>query len=323
MTRGSSCRRSLTRFWRLLDQVDVAWVLGPHPLGIAFALIAHARERRVVLGVRQDTLAYIRHRHPGRLGLRLTAWALELTWRGLTRLDATVVVGEDLARRYRGSRTLVPIAVSLIDDADLADAGTVLARPYDGDLRVLSVGRLDPEKNPLLLADVLARLRAFDPRWRLVVCGDGSERQALEARLRSHGLAAHAELRGAVPFHELRDAYATSHAVLHVSWTEGVPQVLFEAFAAGVPVVATDVGGVAAAVGDAALLVPPGAPEAAAHGLARIAGDAALRAELVVRGLERARERTLRSQLERVVAVLERDAWREPSVSHARLAEVA
>ena len=43
-----------------------------------------------------------------------------------------------------------------------------------------------------------------------------------------------------------------------MSWTEGLPQVLFEAFAAGTPVVATAVGGVPEAVGDAALLIPPG-----------------------------------------------------------------
>ena len=47
--------------------------------------------------------------------------------------------------------------------------------------------------------------------------------------------------------------YRSAHVLLHVSWTEGLPQVLFEAFAAGLPVVATDVGGVAEAAGDGAL----------------------------------------------------------------------
>ena len=56
----------------------------------------------------------------------------------------------------------------------------------------------------------------------------------------------------------------SSDVFLHVSWTEGVPQVLFEAFAAGLPVVATDVGGVAQAVDGAALLVAPGDALAAA-----------------------------------------------------------
>ena len=68
---------------------------------------------------------------------------------------------------------------------------------------------------------------------------------ALADRLRDLGVAAHADLRRLVPLEDLRRSYLADHAFLHVSWTEGVPQVLFEAFAAGLPVVATDVGGVA------------------------------------------------------------------------------
>ena len=81
----------------------------------------------------------------------------------------------------------------------------------------------------------------------------------VEARLRELGVAEHAELLGYVPIDGgLLELYRSSHAFLHVSWTEGLPQTLFEAFAAGLPVVATAVGGVPAAVGDAALLVEPG-----------------------------------------------------------------
>ena len=61
---------------------------------------------------------------------------------------------------------------------------------------------------------------------------------------------------------------------------------LFEAFAAGLPVVATAVGGVAAAAGDAALLVEAGDPEAAAAMLERVCGDADLRARLIAAGVD-------------------------------------
>jgi glycosyltransferase involved in cell wall biosynthesis len=185
LLRATAC--SMARFRRLLDGIDVVWVLGPHPLGLIFALMAHARRRRVVLGVRQDTLAYVRNRHPRRRALQVAAAALELAWRGLARVDATVVVGEDLARRYRRSPVVVPIAVTLVDAEDVVAEDAADARSYDGELRVLSVGRLDAEKNPLLLADVLAALHAADPRWRLVICGEGSERGALESRLESLG----------------------------------------------------------------------------------------------------------------------------------------
>ena len=98
----------------------------------------------------------------------------------------------------------------------------------------------------------------------------------------------------------LLDLYRESHALLHVSWTEGLPQILFEAFAAGLPVVATAVGGVTEAAGDAALLIPPGDPEAAAEALERVAADAELREQLVRAGLERARAVTLEAESERL-----------------------
>ncbi len=309
VARGAT--RSLARFWRVLDEVDAVWLLGPHPLAIAFAVLAAARRRRVVLGVRQDMRAYMRHRHPGHRGLRVSAAVLELAWRALARVHPTVVVGEDLARRYRRSARLVAICVTLVEPRDLVGLDHARARRYVGELRVLSVGRLDREKNPLLLADVLALLRAHDGQWRLLVCGDGTEREALAARLRALALADHAELHGSVPSEDVRSMCASSHVFLHASWTEGVPQVLFEAFAAGLPVVATNVGGVAAAAGGAALLVPPGNAAAAAAAVARIGADTRLRRRLIAAGLERVRGRTTAAECRRVAAVLTTDRGSE------------
>jgi len=296
--------RSLRALWRALDDVDTVWLLGPHPLGIVLALFGAARRRRVVLGVRQNLPAYVRARRPGRRALLLAAQLLEGAWRALARVFGVVVVGPDLAQRYRGARRLLDIPISLIDEADIAP----VERVYDGDLVALSVGRLDAEKNPLLLADALAALRRRDPRWRMVICGDGVLRDALAARLEELGVAEHAELRGYLPFDALRAEYRAGHALLHVSWTEGFPQVLIEAFAAGLPVVATDVGGVAAVAGDAALLVPPGDAEAPATQLARLADDAQERSRLVERALARAREHTASATIARLAAFLSSEA---------------
>jgi glycosyltransferase involved in cell wall biosynthesis len=102
----------------------------------------------------------------------------------------------------------------------------------------------------------------------------------------------------------LLERYRTSHALLHVSWTEGVPQVLYEAFASGLPVVATAVGGVAEAAGPAALLVGPGDAAAAAGALERIAAEPALRARLIEHGLAVARAHTLEAEVARTAAFL-------------------
>ena len=102
-----------------------------------------------------------------------------------------------------------------------------------------------------------------------MVCGEGPLEDDLRARGSTRsGVSDRVELRGYMPLDGgLMDLYRSADALLHVSWTEGVPQVLLEAFAAGTPVVATAVGGVAEAVGEAALLIPPGDPDAAARAL--------------------------------------------------------
>jgi glycosyltransferase involved in cell wall biosynthesis len=287
---------SIARFWRLLDEVDTVWVLGPYPHSVLLALLTIMRRRRLVLGVRQDMPLYVRSRRPDRRWMHWSADVLEAIWRLLARRHAVVVVGPELERKYRENhaRSVFATTVSLVSETDLAAAAdAVAARDYDGKLTALTVGRLDAEKNPLLLADIMALL-AGDGRWRLLVCGDGPLHEQLHERLAERGLLDSVELLGYMPIDGgLLDLYRSSHVFLHVSLTEGFPQVLVEAFASGLPTVATAVGGVPAAASGAALLIEPNDADAAAAALERIASDVDLRRELIDAGLERARGGTL------------------------------
>jgi glycosyltransferase involved in cell wall biosynthesis len=299
---------SLRPFWRALDQLDCVWILGPHPLAFPFALVARLRGRRVFLGVRQDSVEYMRTRHRGRHVRIAMARAMYLLFRALARRWPTIVVGPALARQYAHSRALLEVSISLIREDEIASTEAD-GRDYSGNLVAMSVGRLESEKNPLALADMIAELRRLDPRWRLVVCGEGDLRPALQERIRELGVESAVDLRGYLP-HDggLADAYREAHALAHVTWTEGLPQVLFEAFAARLPVAATDVGGIREAVGDAALLAPPGQPELIAEAIALIGRDGAIRQELTDRGVELVRSRTLESETARVAEFIERFA---------------
>ena len=301
---------------RELDRLDALWMFGPHPYAVAFAQVARRRGKALFLGVRQDYPQYIGNRLPNRgwLWAVPVAHALDRAFRLLARSAPTICVGEELARAYGGGRApVLSTGLSLIGDADVVPLDTALARPWDGEIRVLSVGRLDPEKNPLLMLEVIRRLRSDDARWRLVVAGDGPLRPAVEKRISELGLAGAVELRGYVPNGPaLWSLYRESHVLLHVSLTEGLPQILFEAQAAGLPVVATDVGGVRAALdgGAAGLLVPPRDAEAAAAALERVASDGELRRRLLAAGHENARRETMEAQLDRIVEFM-RAAMRE------------
>jgi glycosyltransferase involved in cell wall biosynthesis len=298
---------SARAFWRALDQVDCAWLLGPYIHAIGFALLALARRRRVVLGVRQDFPTYVRTRRPGRRWMHVAADVLEHAFRLLARRLPVVVVGPDLARRYRRSPQLLEITVSLVAASDVVPEAEALARAAAPPRRLLSVGRLDREKNPLLLIDMIAALRRADPTWHLTIVGDGPLRGEIEARIAELGIGDAVDLRGYVPIDDgLPELYRSCDAFVHVSWTEGVPQVLFETFAAGLPLVATDVGGVAQTVGDAALLIPAGDTDAAVAAVTHLRFDGQLRARLVRNGITRVRAHTLEAETARLAAFLER-----------------
>lgn len=309
---------SVAHMWRALEEIDVVWILGPFPHAVLLAFVALVRRTPVVIGVRQEWPSYVRMRRPGHRWMHLSADVLEWIWRTLARCVPVVAVGPELSNQYAHAPAVLDLVVSLVPSAELEKP--VPPREYGGELRILSVGRLDQEKNPLLLADVLAVLDDGNGRWRLCVCGEGDLARGLEDRLSALGLREKADMLGYVPMgDELFDLYRSSHALLHVSLTEGFPQVIVEAFACGLPTVATDVGGVRAVVDDAALLVGPGDAAAAAAALRRVATDAELRDTLTRAGLQRAHEFTREAQIERLVSFLRemaqrpRPRWRPPS----------
>lgn len=289
--------KSLRRLWRALDGIEVCWLLGPHPIALALTAIAAIRGRRVILGVRQDLKAYVAHRYPGRRSLQLAAALLEGAFKLLGRIYPVVVVGPELRRQYEHGREVLEIAVSLVPEERLA--GPDADRDYGGPLRILSVGRIDAEKNPLMLADVLDQLRADgDRRWSLDVCGEGPLEADLTRRLEELGLAQHARLHGYVPHDRIAAMYAESQILLHVSWTEGLPQVMIEATADRLPIVATNVGGIGAAMDGAAVLVPAGDVDRAADAVRRVASEPGLRNSLLDAGTQFARDHTLEAEIQ-------------------------
>ena len=301
----SSLPRACAAFAAELPRLDAVLVFGPHPVAVVFAAAARLHGTPLVLGVRQDYPSYIANRIPS----RAWGWAvpaarsLDHAFRALAPTAPAVVSGDALARRYGRGGPVLSTAFPLVRAREVVATD----RDWDGTVRVLSVGRLEREKNPLLLVDVLAALRARSPRWRLTVAGDGPLRPAFAATVAARGLEDAVELLGEVPNGpRLWELYRSSDAFLHVSLTEGLPQVLLEAQAAGLPLVATAVGGVPAALaaGARGLLVPPGSTEAAVAALERLAADASLRRRLASAGLAHARLHTLERELDRLAMFL-------------------
>jgi len=144
-------------------------------------------------------------------------------------------------------------------------------------------GRIDPIKDieTLLRAFALVRQRVPDARLRLFggtsASGQGylSRCRALAEQL---GVADRATFEGRVD--NIRDAYVAGHVVVLSSISEGFPYTVIEAMTCGRPCVATDVGGVAEAVAETGVVVPPRDPGAMADACVQLLTDPALRIRL-------------------------------------------
>jgi glycosyltransferase involved in cell wall biosynthesis len=300
-------------FWRGLDRVETVWVFGPHPFAVLLTLLCILRRKQVVLGVRQHSVRLYEARVTGwrRLPSLAAVRALDGAYRLLARRMKVTVQGAELADYYRtGGNAVLPLAESIVRNDELvADRAE---RDPSSPVELLTVGRLETEKNPLLLVEALARLDAEQPgRFRLTWVGRGPLEEEVFGRARELDVDGLIEVHGYVPFHAgLLDLYRRADVFVHVSLSEGLPKVLIEALASSTPIVATDVGGVRAALDDgrAGLLVPPADLESLVGAIQRLVDDASLRDRLVARGRELARELTLEVQADRVVRFIRSDS---------------
>jgi glycosyltransferase involved in cell wall biosynthesis len=135
-----------------------------------------------------------------------------------------------------------------------------------------------------------ARVHAAFPRARLTVAGTGPERNACERLAAELGLATSVSFPGRIDNDRIAALYASADAMLNPSTVDNMPISILEAFASGVPVVSTDVGGISdmAIDGETALLVPAHDAEAMAAAALSVLGDRALASRLVANGIESA-----------------------------------
>jgi glycosyltransferase involved in cell wall biosynthesis len=167
---------------------------------------------------------------------------------------------------------------------------------YPGELRVLYAGRLTREKGVDLLAESFLRARRVEPRLHLLLAGGGPEEGELRARLGEH-----ATFLGWLEGDDLARAYASADLFLFCSRTDTYGQVVLEAGASGLPVIAVDEGGPAALIENrhTGILCRPDADHLAGAVL-QLASSATLRGRLGEAAVRNARGRSWERALEQL-----------------------
>jgi glycogen synthase len=250
--------------------------LGEDLAVVPLGLLASRGRRPVVLTVHCS----LRHTldPAGARGLVLSTLGAALESVGERRADAVIVLTRRLADRLvaeglaPGRVHVIPSGVDLRRFArPLPDPAPDLPRP-----RVLFIGRLAAQKGVSTLLEAVPLLRSPAA---VVLVGDGPQRAALERQAGRLG-PDRVRFQGFVPHAEVPAWLAAADVLALPSVYEELGSVLLEAMAAGLPVVASAVGGIPDALGDAGRLVPPRDPAALAAAVDELLDDPALAARL-------------------------------------------
>jgi glycosyltransferase involved in cell wall biosynthesis/peptidoglycan/xylan/chitin deacetylase (PgdA/CDA1 family) len=226
---------------------------------------------------------------------------------GVLRAAARVIVlspnqAEFVAERYRVRRDRIRVLPNGVDDSFFASPRT--EPTHVGPFRLLSVGRLSPQKNVARLLEAIALVSS---PVELTIVGDGEQRHQLEELRRRLGLD-NVHFTGRAFGADLVSWYRWADGFVLASDREGMPLVVLEAMAAALPIVATHVPGISDTVGDDGLLAAP-EPAALAARIDTLVTDASLRCELSQRSARRAEKlpwKSLIAALEEIYAELDR-----------------
>jgi len=268
--------------WRALGRCDAVLLRLPGELGVLTGALARLR------GVPAGTVLVGRGAEALGLSGRLPRWAraaacglLERLVRWLVRsAAANAYVADSLHRLYpsaRGRRRV--FSTVQLSEADFRPPRPA-SDPPPATFRLVTMANLHWHKGVHVLLEALGRLReAGEAGWRLEVLGDGPQRDELRAQAERMGVGPAVSFAGFIASREeLFRRLDEADLFVFPSLTEGMPRAVIEAAARGVPIVATDVGGVADLVGRP-WLAPPGDAEALARAIGRAMRDygAALR----------------------------------------------
>ncbi|HWK17288.1 MAG TPA: glycosyltransferase [Solirubrobacteraceae bacterium] len=266
---------------------DLVHVCAPGPAGIAAMLIARVMGLPVAGSYHTELQSYARLRS-GDARVEGIVQMLLATFYGQCRIVLSPSVAADASLARLGIPTQRIVRWDRGVDLERFSPARYAPDALPADFNVLYVGRLSREKGIDMLAEAFLLARQRDPRLHLVLAGRGPEEEALRRRLGNA-----ATFLGWVGGDQLARTYASADLFMFASTTDTFGQVILEAQASGLPVLAVDAGGPADLIesGRSGCLVAPSA-EALAEALHGLARREAIRDRLATGGLVAVRERT-------------------------------
>lgn len=162
----------------------------------------------------------------------------------LKHADAILALTDDMRQKlkkiYNTEISVIPNAI----DMAIFDSVTIKSERELSSKKILFVGRLHPVKGVQYLLLAMKRVHARVPEARLILIGDGIERERLETLSKQLNIQQYVQFIGEVPHEKVLFFMQVADVFVLPSLSEGLPNVILEAMASGLPIVATHVGGI-------------------------------------------------------------------------------
>ncbi len=202
------------------------------------------------------------------------------------------------------------IFTSLIDRSDIYIRKKKLYKHHNT-IKLLYVGRLSHEKGILYLLQSMQSLIQIKPGIKVLLCGDGPEKETLQNAVKKLRLHKYIDFLGFLPWgKQLNELYRKSDIFTLPSLAEGIPKVLLEAMSKGLPIITTKVGGIPDIIKNMenGILVPPKDPQAITQAVKLIIENDALRNKIIENGYTNAKEHTASRQVEKIAEIIHKYA---------------
>ncbi len=300
--------RAVSRLPSLMATADVLHPRLPSMVGMVGAAFSRRFKRTVVYYVAGDWEGALRAKgHPVSSALA-SGFGPLLKW--LVSNGTTYTAGDAVAERLGGAGVdVIPVMTTALDGSHVLDEDVVAERAKRDPSEVLFVGAVWRMKGVHHFLGALPGLCRRFPDLRARMVGRVQDDDWFNGLVTDLGLEEVVTHHPHMAWDRLMEKYDESDVFVMPSVEgrgEGVPKVALEAMARGVPVVASDVGGIRALIrdGENGILVPPGDEGAIEEAVGRLWNDPSLRSRLATAGVVTAREYDLNYLIDRMVLTM-------------------
>lgn len=257
--------RNGRRIILFVQRIDLLFVSASGPISVLLLWLMKIKRKKVLLFIRQDMRELINAKYHGSFIPKLIANWIESSIEKIVKKNSDVVIftfGDDIFGRYsKISDFVIPVADSRFENSEIISPIELFPKK-ESSKNLLYVGRLAKGKGLEFLIETLHELPVKS--FGLSIIGDGNIKNDLISLAKKLNLIERVVFKGYIPFgEELLKEYSSNDVLILPSFSEGLPQVVLEAMARGVIVVATRVGGLSKLIkdGENGFLFEPGDKE--------------------------------------------------------------